>query len=55
LREPGVSPELMSRTYARYADVLEARGDVVGAVQQLKRALASRSNHMAIEASYATA
>jgi tetratricopeptide (TPR) repeat protein/DNA-binding XRE family transcriptional regulator len=55
LREPGVSPELMSRTYARYADILEARGDVVGAVQQLKRALASRSNHMAIEASYATA
>ena len=55
LREPGVSPELMSRTYARYADILEARGDVVGAVQQLKRALASRSNHMAMEARYATA
>jgi tetratricopeptide (TPR) repeat protein/DNA-binding XRE family transcriptional regulator len=55
LGEPGVSPELMSRTYARYADVLEARGDVVGAVQQLKRALASRSSHMAIEAIYATA
>jgi tetratricopeptide (TPR) repeat protein/DNA-binding XRE family transcriptional regulator len=55
LREPGVSPELTSRTHARYADILEARGDVVGAVQQLKRALASRSNHLAIEASYATA
>jgi tetratricopeptide (TPR) repeat protein len=55
LRQPGASPELMSRTYARYADVLEARGDIVGAVQQLKRALESRSNHMAIEAIYATA
>jgi tetratricopeptide (TPR) repeat protein len=55
LREPGASPELMSRTYARYADILEARGDIVGAVQQLKRALASRSSHMAIEATYATA
>jgi hypothetical protein len=54
LREPGVSPDLKSRTYARYADILEARGDVVGAVQQLKRALASRSSHMAIEAMYAT-
>jgi tetratricopeptide (TPR) repeat protein/DNA-binding XRE family transcriptional regulator len=55
LRQPGATPELMSRTYARYADILEARGDVVGAVQQLKRALASRSSHMAIEAIYATA
>jgi tetratricopeptide (TPR) repeat protein/transcriptional regulator with XRE-family HTH domain len=55
LREPGVSPALMSRTYARYADILEARGDVVGAVQQLKLALASRSDHMAIESIYATA
>jgi tetratricopeptide (TPR) repeat protein/DNA-binding XRE family transcriptional regulator len=55
LRQPGISPDLISRTYARYADILEARGDVVGAVQQLKRALASRSSHMAIEASYATA
>jgi tetratricopeptide (TPR) repeat protein/DNA-binding XRE family transcriptional regulator len=55
LREPGVSPDLRSRTHARYADILEARGDVVGAVQQLKRALASRSSHMAIEAIYATA
>jgi tetratricopeptide (TPR) repeat protein/DNA-binding XRE family transcriptional regulator len=54
LSEPGVSPDLRSRTHARYADLLEARGDVVGAVQQLKRALASRSSHMAIEASYAT-
>jgi len=54
LRQPGVSPELTSRTHARYADILEARGDVGGAVQQLKRALASRSNHMAIEAGYAT-
>ena len=55
LRQPGASPELMSRTYARYADILEARGDIVGAVQHLKRALASRSSHMAIEATYATA
>ncbi len=56
LLKPGAaSPELLSRTYARYADILEARGDVAGAVQQLKRALASRSSHMAIEASYATA
>ena len=54
LREPGASPELMSRTYARYAAILEARGDILGAVQQLKRALASRSSHMAIEATYAT-
>jgi tetratricopeptide (TPR) repeat protein/DNA-binding XRE family transcriptional regulator len=53
LREPGLSADLRSRTYARYADILEARGDVVGAVQQLKRALASRSSHMAIEAMYA--
>jgi tetratricopeptide (TPR) repeat protein/DNA-binding XRE family transcriptional regulator len=56
LQQPsGASPELLSRTYARYADILEARGDVAGAVQQLKRALASRSSHMAIEATYATA
>ena len=54
LREPGASPDLMSRTYARYADILEARGDIVGAVQQLKRALASRSSHMTFEAGYAT-
>ena len=56
LLQPGAaSPALLSRTYARYADILEARGDIAGAVQQLKRALATRSNHMAIEASYATA
>ncbi|MHB8587341.1 MAG: tetratricopeptide repeat protein [Candidatus Dormibacteraceae bacterium] len=55
LRQPEVSPDLASRTYARYAEILEARGDIVGAVQQLKRALASRSDHMAIEASYAIA
>jgi tetratricopeptide (TPR) repeat protein/DNA-binding XRE family transcriptional regulator len=54
LREPGASSELMSRTYARYADILEARGDIAGAVQQLKRALASRSNSIAFDASYAT-
>ncbi len=55
LREPAASRELMSRTYARYADILEARGDIVGAVQQLKRALSSRSSGMALEAGYATA
>jgi len=54
LREPAASPELMSRTYARYADILEARGDIVGAVQQLKRALASHSSHMTFEGGYAT-
>ena len=54
LREPGALPDLMSRTYARYADILESRGDIAGAVQQLKRALASRSSHMAFEAGYAT-
>jgi tetratricopeptide (TPR) repeat protein/DNA-binding XRE family transcriptional regulator len=55
LEQPGVSPDLSSRTYARYADILEARGDIVGAVQHLKRALTSRSNHMAIEARFAIA
>jgi tetratricopeptide (TPR) repeat protein/DNA-binding XRE family transcriptional regulator len=55
LEQPGASPDLLSRTHAHYAEILEARGDIVGAVQQLKRALASRSSHMAIEASYATA
>src|SRR6202521_2271666 len=55
LLEPGVSPELMSRTYARYAEILEARGDILGAVHHLKRALAARSDQRAIEAKFAIA
>jgi tetratricopeptide (TPR) repeat protein len=55
LELPGAYPELSSRTYARYADILEARGDIVGAVQHLKRALRSRSNHLQLESRYATA
>lgn len=55
LERPGESPERASRNHARYAEILEARGDVMGAVQHLKRALAARSDQRAIEAKFAIA
>jgi tetratricopeptide (TPR) repeat protein/DNA-binding XRE family transcriptional regulator len=41
LERLGFPAERSRRAYAFYAEILEARGDVNGAVQQLKRALAS--------------
>jgi tetratricopeptide (TPR) repeat protein len=52
---PGLTPDRASRNHARYAEILEARGDIVGAVRHLKRALAARSDQRAIEARSATA
>ena len=49
LEKPGMSPDRASRTHARYADLLESRGDMLGAVKHLKRALAARSDQRAIE------
>jgi tetratricopeptide (TPR) repeat protein/DNA-binding XRE family transcriptional regulator len=42
LEKLGSPPQRSSRAHAFYADILEARGDVKGAVQHLKRALTSR-------------
>jgi tetratricopeptide (TPR) repeat protein/DNA-binding XRE family transcriptional regulator len=53
LERPGESPDRASRNHARYAEILEARGDIVGAVKHLKRALAARSDQRAIEAKFA--
>ena len=50
LEKPDMSPDRASRTHARYADLLESRGDIIGAVRHLKRALAARSDQRAIEA-----
>ena len=55
LERPGMSPDRASRNHARYAEILEARGDILGAVRHLKRALAARSEQRAIEARSATA
>jgi tetratricopeptide (TPR) repeat protein len=41
LEKLGSPPQRSSRAHAFYADILEARGDVKGAVTHLKRALAS--------------
>jgi tetratricopeptide (TPR) repeat protein/DNA-binding XRE family transcriptional regulator len=42
LEKLGSPPQRSSRAHAFYADILEARGDVKGAVQHLKRALTAR-------------
>jgi tetratricopeptide (TPR) repeat protein len=42
LEKLGSPPQRSSRAHAFYADILEARGDMSGAVSHLKRALASR-------------
>jgi tetratricopeptide (TPR) repeat protein len=50
LEKADMSPDRASRAHARYADLLESRGDILGAVKHLKRALAARSDQRAIEA-----
>jgi len=55
LERPEITPDRASRSHARYADILEARGDILGAVKHLKRALAARSDQRAIEAKFAIA
>jgi tetratricopeptide (TPR) repeat protein/DNA-binding XRE family transcriptional regulator len=55
LERAEITPERASRSHARYAEILEARGDILGAVRHLKRALAARSEQRAIEARSATA
>jgi len=55
LERPDMTPDRASRSHARYAEILEARGDIVGAVRHLKRALAARSQQRAIEARSDTA
>ncbi len=42
LEKLGSPPQRSSRAHAFYADILEARGDMTGAVSHLKRALTSR-------------
>ena len=42
LEKLGSPPQRSSRAHAFYADILEARGDMNGAVSHLKRALTSR-------------
>jgi hypothetical protein len=45
----------LSRAHAHYAEILEARGDMAGAVQQLKQALAARPSHPAVDSRAAIA
>ena len=54
LEKLGSPPQRSSRAHALYADILEARGDVNGAVQHLKRALTS-SGQLVIESRAAIA
>jgi tetratricopeptide (TPR) repeat protein/DNA-binding XRE family transcriptional regulator len=55
LEKPGASPERSSRAHAHYAEILEARGEMAGAVQHLKKALGSRASQMASDSRAATA
>jgi tetratricopeptide (TPR) repeat protein len=49
------SGERLSRAHGFYGEILEARGDLVGAVQHLKQALATRSPEYTVDESAATA
>ncbi len=55
LKKPGASPERSSRAHAHYADILEARGDMAGAIQHLKIAVGSRASQMAADSKAAIA
>jgi tetratricopeptide (TPR) repeat protein/DNA-binding XRE family transcriptional regulator len=52
--ESGVG-EPLSRAHADYAEILEARGDIAGAVQHLKQALAARPSQRAVDSRAAIA
>lgn len=49
------STSRLSRAHSRYADILEARGDLAGSIQHLKKALATPPAHRAADASEAIA
>jgi tetratricopeptide (TPR) repeat protein/DNA-binding XRE family transcriptional regulator len=49
------SASRLSRAHSRYAEILEARGDLAGSVEHLKLALATRPVQSAIESTEATA
>src|SRR6202171_704681 len=49
------SASRLTRAHSRYADILEARGDLVGAVKHLKQALATRPVKRATDSNQATA
>jgi tetratricopeptide (TPR) repeat protein/DNA-binding XRE family transcriptional regulator len=49
------STSRVSRAHKRYADILEARGDLAGSIHHLKKALATRPVHRAADVSEATA
>jgi tetratricopeptide (TPR) repeat protein/DNA-binding XRE family transcriptional regulator len=55
LNEVGGSAGRLSRAHAHYAEILEARGDMAGAVQHLKQALAARPSHPAVDSRAAIA
>jgi tetratricopeptide (TPR) repeat protein len=55
LNEVGGSAGRLSRAHAHYAEILEARGDMAGAVQQLKQALAARPSRPAVDSRAAIA
>jgi tetratricopeptide (TPR) repeat protein/DNA-binding XRE family transcriptional regulator len=51
----GSPAERSSRAHADYAEILEARGDMAGAVQHLKQALAARPSQRAVDSKAAIA
>jgi tetratricopeptide (TPR) repeat protein/DNA-binding XRE family transcriptional regulator len=55
LLEKAQAKDRLSRTHADYAEILEARGDMGGAVQHLKLALGSRSRKQTVESRSAIA
>jgi tetratricopeptide (TPR) repeat protein/DNA-binding XRE family transcriptional regulator len=55
LENLGSPAERSSRAHAHYAEILEARGDMAGAVGHLKKALGSRASQMAADSRAATA
>jgi lipopolysaccharide biosynthesis regulator YciM len=55
LEQPGASADRSSRAQAHYAEILEARGDMAGAVQHLKQALATRPPQRSVDSRAASA
>ena len=49
LEKPGAPPDWSTRAHADYATILEARGDIAGAVRHLKKALAARPYPRAVD------
>jgi tetratricopeptide (TPR) repeat protein/DNA-binding XRE family transcriptional regulator len=55
LENLGAPAERSSRAHADYAEILEARGDIAGAVQHLKQALVARPSQPAVDSRAAIA